>query len=159
MSISFSCLFLDLSFHLLFIIISFISLENRKKNQIEPIYFILCCLCVRVFLKETSVENKTRSKRKRRIWNSLYVFFLFMCFFFGSRFLCRLFFVSCCCVPKLCLLFFFYAATITAAAVVSLYLFIKRLCVCISFYYLLCVRAGHSFYFVVLSLSLFFFVY
>jgi len=49
-------------------------------------------------------------------------------------------FVSCCCVPN-CV--FFYAATTTAAAAVFLYLFIKRLCVCVcvSFYYPLCVRA------------------
>ena len=64
---------------------------------------------------------------------------------------------------------FFYAATRTAAvtAAVFLYLFIKRLCVCVYVCQLLLsavcfgVRAGHSFYFVVsLSLSLvFLFVY
>ncbi len=48
---------------------------------------------------------------------------------------------------------FFYAATITAAAAVFLYLFIKRLCVCVSAFIICCVfacvRAVHSFYFVV----------
>lgn len=55
---------------------------------------------------------------------------------------------------------FFYAATITAAAAVFLYLFIKRLCVCVSAFIICCVfacvRAVHSFYFVVLCLFLFF---
>lgn len=74
-------------------------------------------------------------------------------------------FVSCCCVPN-CVLCFFYAATITAAvtAAVFLYLFIKRLCVCmcVSFYYLLCVLACVQvthFILLFLSLSFFFFVY
>jgi len=50
---------------------------------------------------------------------------------------------------------FFYAVTITAAAAVFLYLFIKRLCVCVCVSAFIiccvftCVRAVHSFYFVV----------
>jgi len=109
-----------------------------------------------VCVSQRDLCRKTKREKKRR-WNSLYVFFC-LCVY-GSRFslstLLLLFFVSCCCVPN-CVFCFFYAATITAAAAVFLSLFIKRLCVCVSAFIICCVfacvRAGHSFYFVVLCL-------
>ncbi len=127
--------------------------SKRKPNRTYLLFFCSLVLCVRVFLKETCVEKKTR---KKKTWNSLYVSFC-LCVY-GSRFLCRLFFFFFFCelllCSKLCFLFFFYAATITAAAAVFLYLFIKRLCMCVSAFIICCVfacvRAGHSFYFVVL---------
>lgn len=82
---------------------------------------------------------------------------------YGSRFLCRLsfFFVSCCCVPN-CVFCFFYAATIRCRHryFSFIYLLSDYVCVCVSFYYLLCVSVCASSSLILFCCFLFFsFVY
>ncbi len=144
MSISFNCLFLV--FHYLSLS-RFFSFE-KKTNRTYLLFFCSLVLCVRVFLKETCVENKREKKG-----DGIPCMFSFFCLcVYGSRFHCRLFFLWVAAVFRTVFSVFFYAATITAAATVFLYLFIKRLCVCVCQLLLsaVCERAVHSFYFVVL---------
>jgi hypothetical protein len=138
MSISFTCLFL------VYLSLSRFSFEKKTKSNL---FFRVVC----VFLKETCVENKGEKKGDGIpcMFFSLYVFMVLSIYL--STFFCELLLCS-----KLCFLFFvFYAVTITAAAAVFLYLFIKRLCVCVCVSAFIiccvftCVRAVHSFYFVV----------
>jgi hypothetical protein len=152
MSISFNCLFLV--FHYL----SLSRFFPSKRKPIEPIYFsFVVCACV-------SQRDLCRKQTRKEKGDGIPCMFVFFCLcVYGSRFHCRLLFFFFFCelllCSELCFLFFFYAATITAAATVFLYLFIKRLSVCVfvSFYYLLCV--GVQFTHFILLFSVFSFVY
>lgn len=154
MSISFTCLFL-VFFFWLFIIISFISLE--KENQNSNLFTFLL-LCVRVFLKETCVEKPKREKKAAR------KFSVCLCVYdsrFDFSFSSSSFFLWVAAVFQTVFsVFFFMPPLSTAAAAVFLYLFIKRLCVCMCQLLLsaVCSRACVQFTHFIL-LFLFVFVY
>jgi hypothetical protein len=147
MSISFNCLFLV--FHYL----SLSRLFPSKSKKIEPIYFsfVLLC-CVRVFLKETCVEKNAEKKEME----FPICFSLFMCLWLSislSTFL--LFFCELLLCSKLCFLFFFMLPLLLPPPLFSfIYLLSDCVCVRVSAFIICCVfacvRAGHSFYFVVL---------
>lgn len=162
MSISFTCLFLSLSlsfssYYLYHYLVYFLRKEKKTSNL-----FTFLVLCVRVFLKETCVENKNCEKNEDEI--PLYVYFFFFCLcVYGSRFICRLsffffLFVSCCCVPNC--VFFMPPLLLPPPLFSSIYLLSDCVCVCmcVSFYYLLCVcvRACRSLILFCCSLFTFF---
>jgi hypothetical protein len=150
MSISFTCLFL------VYIIYHYLVYFLRKEKQIEPIYFSFCSLvlCVRVFLKETCVEKKREKKGDGipcMFFFCVYVFMAldfsvdFFFFFFRELLLCS----------RLCFLFFFMLPLLLPPPLFSfIYLLSDCVCVRVSAFIICCVfacvRAGHSFYFVVL---------
>jgi hypothetical protein len=135
MSISFTCLFL------VYIIYHYLVYFLRKEKQIEPIYFSFCSLvlCVRVFLKETCVEKKREKKGDGipcMFFFCVYVFMAldfsvdFFFFFFRELLLCS----------RLCFLFFFMLPLLLPPPLFSfIYLLSDCVCVCVSFYYRLCV--------------------
>lgn len=157
-----SMFYLSISRFWLFIIISFISLEKQKKENLFNLYTFIfsfcCCCCVfRVFLKETRVE-----KPKEMEFPVCFLSFFFVYVFDGFLdssidFSSSSSFLWVAAVFQTVFSVFFYAATITAAAV-FLYLFIKRLCVyvCQLLFFAACSRACRSLIlFCCFSLSLF----
>jgi hypothetical protein len=79
--------------------------------------------------------------------------YVFMALDFSVDFSSSSFFVSCCCVPNCVFCFFFMLPLLLPPPLFSfIYLLSDCVCACVSFYYLrvfACVRAVHSFYFVV----------
>jgi hypothetical protein len=120
-SICFNCLFLGFFFHY-YCFVCFP--PKRKKKEIETIYFRVVCVCVSQRDLFDVCLVKKRERRKNKGDGIPCVFMLsnylstFSFYFFCELMLC--FFLCCRLFP---------------------YLFIKRfcVCVCVSFYYLLCV--------------------
>jgi len=151
MSISFNCLFL------VFIIYHYLVyfLRKEKKSNLFTFLSFSCVVCACV-----SQRDLCRKKCEKKGDGIPCMFsFLFMCLWLSiSLSTFSSFFLWVAAVFQTVFSVFFYAATIAAAAAVFLYLFIKRLCVCVSFYYLLCVcvRACSSLILFCCSLFLFF---
>jgi len=153
MSISFTCLFLV--FH--YLSLSRLFPSKRKKSDLFTFFSVSLVLCVCVFLKETCVEKKREKKG-----DGIPCMFFFCLCVYGSRFLCRLilllFFVSCCCVPNCVFCFFFMLPLLLPPPLFS-FIYLLSDCVCVSAFIICCVfacvRAVHSFYFVVSLFSFF----